>query len=929
MLLAMLLAMPHTAQATVPPTITTAWAAHQLPLKEAARAFPVLLRAVVVYYDPYIDLRRPALFVCDSSGCVFVALTSTPKIPLRAGELVEVTGVSGPGDFAPIVERAKAYPVGEAPLPHAPQTTMTMMLTGADDGQWVEIEGVVRSIKESGKNVFLNLAMSDGNISAGTVNVPGSDYASLVDAKIRVRGSTAPTFNHQQQMTGAHLLFPGREQITIEEPAPASPFDAPVAPVGGLLRYTANTAFRHRVHIRGTVTLLWPGRLLCVQDGARGLCAQTDQNTPLRPGDLVDVIGFPNVGEFTPTLTNATFKATGGWHPLPPARVTAADAFRGDHDAQLVVLDGKLIGEDKAAEDPTIMLSSGGVIFSVVGPRQLLEKSAPAWEAGSTLQITGICSVQADPDHGSQGAGFSIPISFRIMLRGPADVAVVHKPSWWTAAHALWVLVLALVVIVLAAVALFEQVRDGRRTAARLTLEIGERQRAEDATRYALDQMDYQAHHDPLTSLANRLYFNRSIRESLALAEKNGSNVGLLYMDLDRFKSINDSLGHAAGDDLLKQAAERLTRVSPPDSVLSRLGGDEFAFILPGTKSRSHAEQAAQCVVEAMATPFVVDGVPWHCPASIGLSLFPEDARSAAVLQRNADTALYRAKRTAPGQFISFHLSMSEQAERSVLVEKALRRAVEKGGFWLAYQPQFTPAGVLHGFEALLRLTDEVLGPVSPGEFISVAEDIGLIVPMGEWALREACRQHTAWAQETDTVVSMAVNVSPIQLKRGHFPAMVRNVLAQTGMRASLLELELTETGIFANAHDGLLELKALGIRISVDDFGTGFSSLNCLHRAPVDCVKIDRSFVRDAASTPGTLPFIRTIVSLARSLGMKTVAEGVETAGQLEAVKSAGCDFVQGYFLSYPLKASVAGIMLRDRAVTPREAWQFEASIV
>jgi EAL domain-containing protein (putative c-di-GMP-specific phosphodiesterase class I) len=256
---------------------------------------------------------------------------------------------------------------------------------------------------------------------------------------------------------------------------------------------------------------------------------------------------------------------------------------------------------------------------------------------------------------------------------------------------------------------------------------------------------------------------------------------------------------------------------------------------------------------------------------------------------------------------------MSEQAARSVLVEKALRRAAEGNGFSLMYQPQFSAGGGLHGFEALLRLNDDVLGPMSPGEFIPIAEEIGLITAIGEWTLREACRQRMAWESAGSSPVSIAVNVSPLQLKLGHFPALVRNVLAQTGMPGGLLELELTETSIFANSHDSLLELKALGVRIAVDDFGTGFSSLSSLHGAPVDCVKIDRAFVRESDATPGTLPFIRTIVSLARGLGMYTIAEGVETAGQLEAVKAAGCDVVQGYLLSYPLKASIAGLVLSN----------------
>ena len=911
------------------PTLTSARAAHQLSIPESRRAYPVRLRVVVTYYDPYIDLRRPALFVSDSTGGVFISLSSTPAVPLKAGQLIDVTGVSGSGDFAPIVEHASARLVGESHLPpKSERVSMTNMLTGAEDGHWVEIEGVVRSVQESGMNIFLNLALGDGSLIAGTVREHAVNYASLVDAKIRLRGNVAPTFNHQMQLTGAHILFPGIETLTVLKPAPADAFALPISPVGGLLRFTANSAFRHRVHIRGSVTLFWPGDVLCIQDGARGICAQTDQVVPVKQGEVIDVIGFPAVGEFTPTLTSASYRLVGRAQPVAPVAVTATEALRGDYDARMVELDGQLISEDKAAKNPTIILSSGKSIFSVVRPSRFTEFPA-GWEMGSTLKITGICSVQGDADERNKGAGFSVPVSFRIMLRSTSDVVVIRKRSWWTAAHALWVLACALLVIVLAAAALLGQVRRGRVITSKLRAEVRERRKAEEATAYALDQMDYQAHHDPLTSLANRLLFNKSMRELLALAEKKGTNLGLLYLDLDRFKAINDTLGHAAGDLLLKQAAERLTRVSPAGSILSRLGGDEFAFLLPGIKERSHAEAIAQKVIDVMAVQFLIEGMPWHCPASIGVSLFPEDAQSASVLQRNADTALYRAKRTCPGHFVTFDRSMSEQAERSVLVEKALRRAMQLNSFSLVYQPQFLAQGGLCGLEALLRLDDEVLGPISPAEFITVAEEIGLIVPIGEWVLREACRQRAAWGYTGHPDVAIAVNVSPAQLKRGDFPLLVRKVLAKTGLPAELLELELTETGIFAHAHENLLELKSLGVRLAVDDFGTGFSSLSSLNRAPVDCVKIDRSFVRDASSTPGTLPFIRNIVSLARSLGMKTVAEGVETAAQMEAVKSAGCDIVQGFLLSYPLVATKAGALLQSQAASDRYDFELEPLVV
>lgn len=897
------------------PVLTTTHAAHQLTIPESARSYPVHLRATVTYYDPYIDPRRPAYFVSDATGGIFVALSALPAALLQSGDLVEVTGVSGAGDFAPIVDKATTRLIGKSHLPlTAPRVSLTQLLTGAEDGQWVEIEGIVRSVTAAGKNIVLTLALSDGDITATTVRESGVDYGRLADARVRLRGNAGPLFNHRRQMTGAHLLFPGLETVTIEDPAPLYPFDSPIDPVSNLLRFTPDAAFRHRVHIRGLVTLIWPGRILCMQDGGQGLCAETDQTTPVRPGDEVDAIGFPAIGEFSPTLKNAVYRLAGAAKTVAAEAATADQAFSGDHDSELVEMEGHLIGRDRAAKDPSVFLSSGKYIYAVVMP-----SGAGVWPdlpEGTVMRVTGICSVQASTAQSISHEGFSVPGSFRIMLGSVDDFAVVQSPSWWTAAHALWVLALAMLGLVITAMALMSQVRRVRRTAAELSREVGDRLLAQQATKRALDQMEHQAHHDSLTSLANRLMFDKCLCESIVKARDSQTRVGLLYLDLDRFKSINDTLGHPAGDVLLRQASERLAGVAPPHSVLARLGGDEFAFLLPDISSRSQAEATAARVVAALGVPFTIEGMPWHCPASIGISFFPDDANNAEKLQKNADTALYRAKRMGRGQMVVFDALMSERAERSVLVEKALHRALERNTFLLVYQPLFEASGALHGFEALLRLLDPLVGPIGAAEFIPVAEEIGLMVRIGEWVLKEACRQWAQWTCDLKSRGSglgfyMAVNVSPAQLTRRDFPALVRSVLDETGMAADCLELELTESGIFSNADFALPKLKALGVRIAVDDFGTGYSSLSSLHGAPIDCVKIDRSFVRDAASPQGTLPFIRTIVSLARSLGMKTVAEGVETIGQRDAVRSAGCDILQGFLLSRPLSADDAGQLL------------------
>jgi signal transduction histidine kinase/ActR/RegA family two-component response regulator len=420
------------------PTLTRAHDAHSLTIGQARRNYPVKLRAVVTYYDPFVDPRRPVLFVSDSSGGIFVVHPASPGAPFKAGDLVEITGVSDAGDYAPIVRATEVHLIGKSHLPStAPRKSLTEMLTGAEDGQWVEVEGVVLAVKHSGTSISLDLALSDGIITATTISEAGADYDSLIDAKVRLRGNAAPRYNHQFQMTGIHLFFPNRDQATVEEPALAHPFSSTISPVSGLLLFTPDSAWHHRVHIRGTVTLSWPGRSLCIQDGLHGLCAQTEQTSPLRPGELVDVIGFPVIGLFTPTLTHATYKAAGYQQPTPPVTVTADEALRGSHDAALVKIKGQLIGQDDSASDPTIVLSSGNYVFSAILPVQSGTR-LPIWKKGTTFTIIGICSVKGSAEPVDvRGAGFPVPESFRILLRSPQDVVVIKSPSWWSPAHAI------------------------------------------------------------------------------------------------------------------------------------------------------------------------------------------------------------------------------------------------------------------------------------------------------------------------------------------------------------------------------------------------------------------------------------------------------------------------------------------------------------
>jgi signal transduction histidine kinase/ActR/RegA family two-component response regulator len=418
------------------PAITKAHDAHNLTIEQAAQGYPVHLRAIVTYYDPYNDPRRPACFASDSSGGVYVDLRALPAIPFKAGDLVAITGISATGGYAPIVVATEARLIGKSHFPTvAPRVTLSEILTGVYDGQWVEVQGVVRGVNKSRTKIHLDVALRDGEITADTVREKGADYDSLIDAKISLRGSTAPLFNHLGQMTGAYLVFPDLTQVKVEEPAPRHPFRLPVVPVGDLLRFTPNPVSQHRVHLRGTVTLIWPGRLLCIQDGLHGLCAQTDQTTPLRTGEVADVIGFLISGAFSPTLTRAVYQPADDRRALPAVTVSAEEAMSGDHDAELVVLEGQLIGEDESASDPTIVLSSGKHVFSVVLPAQSEAKGWAGWKKGTIFEITGICSVKDGTARTGGQRSLSVR-SFQILLRSAQDLVVIKSPSWWTPTHA-------------------------------------------------------------------------------------------------------------------------------------------------------------------------------------------------------------------------------------------------------------------------------------------------------------------------------------------------------------------------------------------------------------------------------------------------------------------------------------------------------------
>jgi diguanylate cyclase (GGDEF)-like protein/PAS domain S-box-containing protein len=429
--------------------------------------------------------------------------------------------------------------------------------------------------------------------------------------------------------------------------------------------------------------------------------------------------------------------------------------------------------------------------------------------------------------------------------------------------------------------------------------DITERRRAE-------QKLDFYAHRDPLTGLPNRALFSELLAHAIQQAEHDQAQFALLFLDLDNFKTVNESLGHSMGDRLLIQVAKRLRALLPEIDAVARIGGDEFNFIVERHPDLPGIDLVAQRIIEALTEPFELDGNRIGVGASIGIALYPTDGRDAETLQSNADSALYQAKTQGRGSLCFSSPEMSLRAKERLGLEVDLRRAIDEGELRLYYQPQVDLAsGQLVGLEALVRWQHRTLGLVSPAKFIPLAEETGLVVRLGDWVLRAACRQMKAWSDEGLAPPLIAVNVSAVQLNRGHLVESIRSALREAGIPAEQLELEITESCVMADlvqSFKTLSEIKSLGVRLSIDDFGTGYSSLAYLQQLDVHQLKIDMSFTRDVTSNTGNASIVKAIIALGHSLGLNVIAEGIEEADQASYLRSLHCDAMQGYLISQPL---------------------------
>ncbi|MDB5817444.1 MAG: diguanylate cyclase [Rhizobacter sp.] len=432
-------------------------------------------------------------------------------------------------------------------------------------------------------------------------------------------------------------------------------------------------------------------------------------------------------------------------------------------------------------------------------------------------------------------------------------------------------------------------------------------------------RVEHLAYHDALTSLPNRSLFSKLLGEALHDAHRQERPLAVLFLDLDRFKQINDTLGHKAGDQLLKEVSARLSGCLRETDMVARLGGDEFVVMLSDLREDRYAATVAQKILSAVARPFMLLGQEFRVTASIGISSYPADGQDEQTLTKNADIAMYQAKAEGKNTFQYYSEKLNANSLERLTLESGLRHALEKGEFALAYQPKRDiESGRITGMEALLRWQHPDLGTIAPMQFIPVAEETGLIVPIGRWVLRTACEQSVAWRAQGLPPISMAVNLTARQFFDERMLPDLADLLSTTGMDAGLLELEIAESLLMRDVDKSLrvlIGLKRLGARIAIDDFGIGYSSLSALQRFPLDTIKIDRSFIRDANSVDEDKALTEAIIAMGRTLSLTVVAQGVETKAQADFLRDNACDEFQGFYLAMPHPAEEIGRMLRSQA--------------
>ena len=852
---------------------------------------------------------------------------------------------------------------------------------------------------------MIDVATPTGAFKVRVPDYHGPFPMKLVDAKVRFIGVCGAAFNSRNQLVSIHLLMPSLENLQILEPSPTDPFAVPVIPVADVRRYSADLSDDHRVKVIGTVTARFPQQGIYLTDGTGGLYAESQDGSPIKEGDQVEVIGFPAAGSFSPILKSASIRPTGK-HVAPTiAQVGGRAALKGTYDAQLVNITGTLSSyRQRLNRRELVVESDDHVLFEAIfagpgGPELNIKE-------GSRISLTGICTVKAD-ENGN-------PSEFGVVLRSPEDIRVVSQPSWFNgevAANIVSGLMFSILAVIVWVFILRRRIRkqtviiteklknemafeeryrnifernltglyvaaeDGRildcndacarilgyngrhellgnsARAEQIVQKLHERvsdasftvgteqafERPDGSQRWVLcslraaggtddgiqvfegsivditerklaeDRIQFLAYFDSLTNLPNRTLVQDRLSKSIAAAKRRRDKLGVLHLDIDNFKIINDCLGHSRGDELLQGIAGRLQACAREEDTVARLSGDEFLIALGPIGSHDDAALVAERVARELSPPFNLHGNSLSVTCSIGISIFPEHGADAETLIKNSDAAMYASKKRGRNTFSFFSEEMTAQAVERLQLGNSMRAALDREEFHLVFQPEFSlRTGAVSCWEALIRWKHPELGLVPPDKFIPIAEANGMIVPIGEWVLKTACHHARGW-HNVGNKVPVAVNVSAVQFRQIGFCDLVRRVLKETELDPEYLELEITESLLLATEDmrfEVLGQLKTLGVKLAIDDFGTGYSSLSYLKQLPVSKLKIDRTFIHDLHRNGNEEAIVAAIVQMAKCLNLEVTAEGVENERQLQFLREQQCDDVQGFLFSKPLRA-------------------------
>jgi diguanylate cyclase (GGDEF)-like protein len=947
------------------PELTTVAAVKKLTAGEAAAALPVRVTGVVTFADN--DWRQ--MFLQDSTGGIFVKFAGS-STPIFQGEELTVTGLSSPGDYAPVIIAPKLSLLGKGQLPRSIAMT-ARAVTGIMDSRFVEVEGIVRPLRprQNPKHLVFDLYSSFGpiHVQAGP-DFSGMDYIrSLEDARVHARGVCAEIFNSRRQLIGLQLEVSRPQDIKVLVPGNLHPFQMPATAINQLLRFSPDAHFDHRIKVSGVVTVLGKG-FLYVQDQTGGVRIESNIRG-LHVADLVDAVGYASPGGYSPMLTDAIVQVRQHDAPVTVQQVKAESLAGGQFDSQLVSIEGRLLSVVNSTDSRTLILRSGGTVFDAVLYVLDSGESLPVIQEGSVLRLTGICSADLN-----RSTAYMLitkdTVGFKVVIRSTKDIEVLRPAPWWNARH--MVLVLSVLSTVLFASfawvnALRRRIRrqsealesaraktnaihqlttamqevtrqkqftsrvsvQGQDEITQLSIEfnkmLAELHRSDLAKSDAEAKLQQQALTDELTGLPNRRLLSDRLSQRLAMANRETHILALLYLDLDGFKLVNDSLGHTVGDLLLGQVAQRLRSRVRKSDTLARLGGDEFTVILSSLRSQDEAGPVAKSLLDVLSTPFIIENHEITISASIGISVFPDDASHAADLLQQADSAMYAAKRNGKNRFMYYTPDLGSLARERLNLENQLRGAISRGEIAVYYQPEFDVAAQrLVCFEALARWQHPTLGSIPPSRFIPIAEESGLIIPLGAFILERACEEAVKWQRLSKDPIQVAVNVSSVQFAAETFVDEVAEVLRHSQLPPNLLQIELTESVMLKGidpAVTTMKRLRALGVFIAIDDFGTGYSCLSYLPKLPLTTLKIDRAFVMEIDKRPEMQAMMRSFITLAHNLNLQVIAEGIETVHQLEVIQALGGNQVQGFLLGRPTADPTSQLLSANQSPQPDTA--------